>query len=54
VGSKTTFVLRPLPEEEEGHPARRRYSLVGPCIFLTEVTNTTNRPGLETQLIEIV
>jgi hypothetical protein len=54
VGSKTTFVLRPLPEEEEGHPARRRYSLVGPCIFLTEVTNTTNGPGLETQLIEIV
>jgi len=47
-GSKTAFVLRPIPGEEEGH---NRYRLVGPCDFLTD---TGDSSGYVNEAIEIV
>ena len=53
-GSKTTFVLRPLPTHEQGTQSRTRYRLVGPCDFFGQVGETIDDSDHVAQSIEII
>ncbi|KAI9683731.1 MAG: hypothetical protein M1822_005921 [Bathelium mastoideum] len=53
-GSKTAFVLRPLPQHEGVLRLRNRYRLVGPCDFLGQVTDTIDHSGHVNQSIELI